>query len=171
MKEACISASLRVGRVMTVASVAIVMALALPITYNALLREFRHPTIWAFEITEYALIVAGFLGNPLAMKSGAHFRVTLLLEWFPRLRPALNAFSLLMTLVFALFLIGTGTYFVWYSWSNHILSGTILNIPLWAPQIGIPLGGLGLFLQTFVLLITGREPGEGETDKTDQVWE
>jgi C4-dicarboxylate transporter, DctQ subunit len=168
MKEACISASLRVGRVMTIASVAIVMFLALPITYNALVRELRHPTIWVFEIMEYALIAAGFLGNPLAMKSGAHFRVTLLLEWFPSLRPALNVFSLFMTLVFALFLIGTGSYFVWYSWTNNILSGTILNVPLWIPQLGIPLGGLGLFLQTLVLLITGREPGEGETT---QVWE
>ena len=168
MEAACISASLRIGRVMTIASVAIVMFLALPITYNALVRELRHPTIWVFEIMEYALIAAGFLGNPLAMRSGAHFRVTLLLEWFPSLRPALNAFSLFMTLFSRCFSSGPAAISSGTPGRINILSGTILDVPLWIPQLGIPLGGLGLFLQTLVLLVARREPGEGETT---QVWE
>lgn len=162
MKNLFVSGSLWLCRVMTVASVVLVIILAFPITYNATVREFHRPTIWVFEVVGYLLIAAGFLGNPVAMKSGAHFRVTLLQQWFPGLRRILNIFSLLMTLLFALLLVGTGIYFVWYSWSNHILSGTILDVPLWIPELGIPLGGIGLFLQTLVLLMTGREPGADE---------
>lgn len=164
MKDSLVSWILRICGAMSVASAGIVMVLALPITYNAILREFHHPTVWVFEIVGYALIAAGFLGNPAAMKAGAHFRVTLLLQWFPKARRVLNWFSLAMTLLFALLIVGTGFYFVWYSWTNHILSGTILNVPLWIPELGIPLGGIGLFLQTLILLITGREPGEDGTE-------
>ena len=49
-----------------------------------------------------------------------------------------------------------GSYFAWYSFSNDILSDSLLAIPLWIPQLAIPLGGLGLFLQTLVVLITGQ---------------
>lgn len=151
-------------RVMTGVSLALILLLALPITYDAIMRAFGHPTIWVFEVTVYALIAAGFLANPVAMRSGAHFRVTILQTLFPRWRRALNVFALLMTLLFALILIGAGVYFVWYSWSNAILSATLLEVPLWIPQLALPIGGLGLFLQTLALLLSGREPGEDETD-------
>lgn len=148
-------------RVMTMVSMAVMVLLALPITYEATARAVGQPTIWVFEITLYALIVAGFLANPASMRSGAHFRVTILFNLFPHLRPYLNIFSLLMTLVFSLMLIGAGVYLVWYSYSNAILSATLLEVPLWIPQLAIPLGGLGLFFQTLALLIAGKEPGEG----------
>lgn len=161
MKRALVLGSEWICRGMTAASVGIIMILAIPVTYNAILREFRYPTIWAFEVVGYALIAGGFLGNPLALKSGAHFRVMLLQHWAPRSWRFLSIFSLVATLLFAALLIGTGTYLVWYSWSNHILSGTILDDPLWIPQLAIPLGGIGLFLQTLILLVTGHEPSEG----------
>ena len=149
-------------RAMTMVSMTVVVLLALPITYEATARAFGNPTIWVFEITMYALIVAGFLANPVAMRSGAHFRVTILFKLYPGLSPYLNVFSLLMTLLFSVMLIGAGSYFVWYSYTNDILSASLLEVPLWIPQLALPLGGLGLFVQTLALLITGKEPGEGE---------
>ncbi|MGH2510834.1 MAG: TRAP transporter small permease, partial [Ktedonobacteraceae bacterium] len=145
MRKAFISAARWICRSMDFTSVGIVMILAFPVTYNAILREFRHPTIWAFEVVGYALIWGGFLGNPLTLKSGAHFRVALLQHWGARIWRGLSVFSLIVTSCFALFLTGTGIYAVWYSWSNHILSGTIINDPLWIPQLALPLGGIGLF--------------------------
>lgn len=156
-------------RALTVLSMALIAILALPITYEALMRMAGHPTLWVFQISLYFFIAAGFLANPAAMKSGAHFRVTILLTLFPRLKRYLNIFAMLMTLFFSIILIGTGLYFVYYSWSNDIVSASLFEVPMWIPQLSLPLGGLGLFMQTLVMLITGEAPSEEEQAAADVI--
>ncbi len=150
-----ISVARAVGRGMTAVSIVLMALLCLPIAYEAVARAFGAPTLWVFETTLYALIFIGFLGNALAVQSRAHFRVTLLITLFPRFRRGLDLIAHLSTMGFALLLIGTGAYFAWYSWSNAILSATLLDVPLWIPQLAIPIGGLGLFLQSLVVLVAG----------------
>lgn len=145
---------------MAAISMIIVALLALPVSYDAIMRTFGHPTIWVFEVSLYALIAGGFLANPLSMRSGAHFRVAILHKMFPSLQRFLNFFSMAMTLLFALLMIGTGTYFVHYMWSFGIRSDSLFAFPLWIPTLAIPVGGLGLFLQTLVMMLTGEVPGE-----------
>ena len=152
-----ISAAKAVGRVMTAVSIALMALLCLPIAYEAVARAFGAPTIWVFETTLYAFVFLGFLGNALAVQRGAHFRVTLLIDAFPQSRRFFDAIAQLSTLAFAMLTIAAGSYFVWYSWSNGILSATLLEVPLWVPQLAIPLGGLGLFLQTLVTMVEGAE--------------
>lgn len=147
-----------IGRGMSFVSIALMIVLCIPITYEAIVRAFGQPTIWVFETTLYAFIFMGFLGNALAVRTGAHFRMTLLVELLPRYRWLFNLIAHLTTLAFALLIIAGGAYFVWYSWTHTILSATLLEIPLWIPQLAIPIGGLGLFLQTLVVLVTGQEP-------------
>lgn len=171
MKDAIISGCLAICRAMTAVSVVLVALLALPITYDALMRMAGHPTVWAFQITLYIFIAAGFLANPAALKSGAHFRITVLHHLFPQLSRALNIFAMLMTLFFSVVLIGTGAYFVHYSWTNDIVSAALFEVPMWIPQLALPLGGLGLFLQTLVLLLSGEAPGEEEDAAADAVGE
>ena len=150
-----ISAAKAVGRVMTAVSIALMALLCLPIAYEAVARAFGAPTIWVFETTLYAFVFLGFLGNALAVQRGAHFRVTLLIDVFPQSKQVFDAIAQLSTLAFAMLIIAAGSYFVWYSWSNGILSATLLEVPLWLPQLAIPLGGLGLFLQTLVTMVEG----------------
>jgi TRAP-type C4-dicarboxylate transport system permease small subunit len=150
-----ISAAKAVGRAMTAVSIALMVLLCIPITYEAIARAFGAPTIWVFETTLYAFVFLGFLGNALAVQSGAHFRVTLLIDVFPQSGRIFDAIAHLSTLAFAMLIMATGSYFVWYSWSNGILSATLLEVPLWLPQLAIPLGGLGLFLQTLVTMADG----------------
>jgi C4-dicarboxylate transporter, DctQ subunit len=152
-----ISAAKAVGRVMTAVSIALMALLCLPIAYEAVARAFGAPTIWVFETTLYAFVLLGFLGNALAVQRGAHFRVTLLIDIFPQSKQAFDAIAQLSTLAFAMLIIAAGSYFVWYSWSNGILSATLLEVPLWLPQLAIPLGGLGLFLQTLVTMVEGAD--------------
>lgn len=144
------------GRVMTAVSTALILLLSLPIAYEAVARAFGHPTIWVFESTLYAFVFLGFLGNALAVQKGAHFRVMLLADLFgPRARRVFDVLAHVSVLLFAVLIMASGAYYVWYSWSNKILSGTMLDVPLWIPELAIPLGGLGLFLQTLVVLMGG----------------
>lgn len=145
---------------MTSVSIALMLVLCIPVTYEAVARYFGAPTIWVFETTLYAFIFLGFLGNALAVRSGAHFRVTLLIQAFPRYKRFFDLIAHGATLMMAILIITAGGYFVWYSYTNAILSATLLEIPLWIPQLAIPIGGIGLFLQTLVVIARG----EDETD-------
>ncbi len=145
----------QIGRGMTFVSITLMIVLCLPITYEAVARAFNAPTIWVFETTLYAFIFLGFLGNALAVRSGAHFRVMILVGVFPKAKKYFDLTAQLFTLAFAVLIMASGSYFVWYALSGSILSATMLEIPMWIPQLSIPLGGLGLFLQTVVSMATG----------------
>ena len=136
-------------------SVGIIGLLALPMIYDVVLRTFGHPTIWAFEITTYALIAGTFLANAHALRSGRHFRVTFLLKAFPRVRGCLNYFSAIATLLFGLLIIAAGGIFVQHAFITHLRSPTLLNTPLYLPELAIPLGGVSLTMQALVSLLTG----------------
>jgi C4-dicarboxylate transporter, DctQ subunit len=144
-----------IGKAMTFVSICLMVILCIPIAYEAIARSFGAPTIWVFETTLYAFIFLGFLGNALAVKSGAHFRVTLMLDIFPHQAKFFNRVSETVTLIFALLIISSGLYFVGNLIQNEIVSATLLEVPLWIPALAIPLGGFGLFLQTLIQMITG----------------
>lgn len=146
------------GRIMTGISLTLMALLCLPITYEAVSRSLNAPTTWVFETTLYAFIFLGFLGNSLAVRTGAHFRVTLLAQIRPSWKPFLDRLAQFTTLLFALLIIVSGLYFMGYTISNDIVSATLLEIPLWIPQTAIPLGGLGLFLETLAQMISGDAP-------------
>lgn len=149
-----------IGKAMTAISIALMIVLCLPIAYEAIARSFGAPTTWVFETSLYAFIFLSFLGNVLAVRTGAHFRVTLLADLFPSTRTVFDRIAQGATLLFALLIIGAGAYFVWYQIDNEIVSATLLEVPLWIPAIAIPIGGAGLFLQTLVQIITGETPDE-----------
>jgi len=150
-----------VGRAMTALSVTLMVLLALPIVYDAISRALGYPTIWVFETTLYAFIFIGFLGNALAISRGSHFRVTILAQVFPGMRKVFDLISHLSVVLFSLLVISSGLYFTWYSWSNSIVSSTLLQVPQWIPNLAIPLGGLGLLTQTVVQMCCGT-PEHGE---------
>lgn len=144
-----------VGKAMTVVSLFLMVLLSVPIAYEAIARYFGAPTIWVFETTLYAFIFLGFLGNALAVKKGAHFRVTVLMDALPRYKRAFDWIAEAATMLFALLIIGAGAYFVRSMYVDSIVSDSLLEVPLWIPASAIPLGGLGLFLQTIVQMLTG----------------
>lgn len=149
----------RIGRVMAWIGIAIVGLLPFPIAYDAIARWMGHPTIWVFEVSLYGFIAAGFLANALALSSGSHFRITLLGHLFPRARPWLDLFALLVTFAFALVLVYATLRFAHYSWSYGIRSNSLLSVPQFIPQLVLPLGALALALETVALLLRGRMPG------------
>lgn len=47
-----------------------------------------------------------------------------------------------------------------YSFVNGIRSASIFNVPLYLPQMMIPLGGLALLLQALAMLVLRQAPAE-----------
>lgn len=147
--------------------IAILGVLSFPVAYDAVARSFGAPTIWVFETSLYAFIAAGFLANALALRTGAHFRITFIGHAWPAARPWLDRFALLMTLVFAVVLIYATSRFVLYSYAFGIRSNSLLSVPLFVPQLAMPLGGLALALQTIAELLRDAMPSHGDGDAAD----
>lgn len=150
-----------VGDVMSWSSVGLVLLMAAPIAYEALSRAAGEPSIWVFEITVYTLIAAGFLANSLALRHGAHFRIELMLHLFPNHRQAFNVLALVATLLLAIAVVWAGWVLVAYSLDNNIRSDTLLSVPLYLPQLAVPLGGFALGLEAVAMLIAGDYPEHG----------
>ncbi len=151
------------GSLSTVASAAIVGLLALPVAYDAVARALRSPTIWIFDTTIYLLIAAAFIGNAYALRTGAHFRMMLLYQLFPSWRRFGDRLAYTATALFAGIVTALSAQHVYAHFMNGMGSGTILNMPLWIPQLAIPLGAAGLTLEALRILVTGDYPETEET--------
>jgi C4-dicarboxylate transporter DctQ subunit len=156
--EVSMSAALRtlicLSRVLSVTSIFLISLLAFPILYDVVLRSAGRPTIWAFEITTYALIAGTFLANAHALRDGSHFRVTFLVDTFPRLKPYLDRFALIASLLFGAVLAVSGFDFVQEAFVANLRSPTLLHVPLYLPRLAIPLGAISLMIQAAINLCT-----------------
>lgn len=157
----------RTCRALSWISIAIISLLAFPMIYDVILRTIGRPTIWAYEITTYALIAGTFLANAHALRDGKHFRVTFLMKSYPQLTWILNRFALSVTFLFGLVLTIAGWQYVMQAYSTDLHSPTLLNTPLFLPRLAIPLGGLTLTMQAAINLITGRYPGLHELEAVE----
>lgn len=93
----------------------------------------------------YCIAAALFLALPETLRRGDHIRVTLLLQKAPpRLRGALEWWSLLAAFGLALYLAWFAARLVWVSWDTHDVSQGADATPLWLPQIAMALGCVGL---------------------------
>ena len=93
-------------RTLTVISAAIIGVLAFLVSFDAITRTLRVPTIWVFDVSLYLLIAAGFLGSAYALRSGSHFRMVIFADmlgsggrrWADRIAYfATFAFAVMMT--------------------------------------------------------------------------
>jgi len=121
---------------------------------------------WTVEMTEYGLLIIGFLGSPWVLRHSDHIRVDVVLRsvspvWAGRLLILANAIALVTCL-----------YLAWYGLQAAMQSfarGSILfktiHMPQWIILSIMPLG-VGLlayeFLSRILRRLAGRTiPGEG----------
>lgn len=102
---------------------------------------FNAPTLWAVEISTYAIITAGFLGSALVLRRGRHLEINLFTsrlsltsqKWMGVITDVCGAgFCFLVCL--------SGVRFVELSQVMGAVSVSELRIPLWIPQLTIPVG-------------------------------
>lgn len=138
--------------VLLVLSSVSIAVLTLPIVYNVIARKAGHPTIWSFEISLYIMTTAVYLAVAPGLTSGTHFRVTLLRDVWPKARPYLEVISKLIVLTFGVSLAVAGWEFAATSLATNRVSNTSLHVPLFLPQVFVPIGGLALAIEAFRLL-------------------
>ena len=141
---------------------ALLILLSLPIAYDALARKAGHPTLWAFDISLYIMVAIIYVGVADGIRTGTHFRVHLLIERAPpRFAELLEFVDLAFVFAFGIVLTLAAGGLVRTSYSTHLLSTTLLAVPLFIPQITLLIGGVSLALEAVALaikrLLTPRE--------------
>lgn len=149
------------GAAMGVASILILISMTF---LNVMLRYFfRAPLFFAVEYSAYLFAVVVYMGFAYAMRTEAHVRVDLVSRLLPRrIREGLEVVYPLL----ALGLIGIYFYYSWdlfvTSLEKHARARTIVETPLWIPQMflwmGLTLFGLELVarvVKKFIFLQRG----------------
>lgn len=151
------------ARLFTLASAAIIALLALPVAYDAISRTLRAPSVWVFDVSLYLMIAAGFLGNAYALRTGSHFRMVMFVDLAgARTRRWADRLTYLVTLLFAG---ATAWLTAGYVHENYVMgfgSGTLLNAPLWLPQLAMPLGAVALAIEALRCLLLDSYPDVAE---------
>ncbi len=151
------------GRGFTLASAAIIGVLALPVAYDAISRSLRMPSTWVFDVSLYLMIAGGFLGNAYALRTGSHFRMVMFVDlagagarrWADRVAYA-------VTFLFACGTVWLTSGYVADNYAMGFGSGTLLNAPLWIPQLAMPLGAMALAIEALRQLILDDYPDVAE---------
>jgi len=123
---------------------------------------FDEPTIWAQEVSVYLLIALAFLGLAPTHAADEHIRIDLLTRRLgPRVQLLLRAATLVAIATYSAVAAYGGIEMVRQSLRFGRRSLTLLSVPVWIPQLLIPLGMGLLALVALGGLWTMFAPGAG----------
>lgn len=122
----------------------LILAICAIVAYEIVARfGFDAPTIWSQEISVYLLLACAFLGFAPTMHAGEHIRIDLLVKRLPwAARHALELAVSLAIAAFAAIVAWGGYQALVHSFSFGRRSLTLLAVPVWIPQLVVPLGML-----------------------------
>jgi TRAP-type C4-dicarboxylate transport system permease small subunit len=129
------------SRVLDVLLVGTVAILILPVSLQIFARftELLPRYIWTEELSRFLLVWMIMIGAMLAVREGTHFTVDLFPSLSGRRRAALDIFSGVFVLIFAL-------VFIWYgwefTWSARYRISELAELPLWLIHLAWPIAGV-----------------------------
>jgi C4-dicarboxylate transporter DctM subunit len=130
---------------------------------------FNSPTVWVMEISIYVTLVSTFLSLAYTLRQKAHVKVDFITNYLSgRTLILLEIFTSLLSILFCLILGWEGAKMALTAYQNWEVSPSVLRVPVFIPQIFIPLGTILLTLEFIRLLIhlfkelpAAQKPGEG----------
>jgi C4-dicarboxylate transporter DctM subunit len=144
------------------------LAVAVVIALEVVMRfVFHKPTMWAMEISSLLSIVASFLLFAYTLQEKGHTRVDFITAMLPGKSVfILELFTTLLGLVYCGILSWYGVKMVQ---SSIIMEETTqtLQIPMWLPQIFVPIGSALMFFQLLKFLKDGLFKKNDPTVKDD----
>lgn len=150
------------ARAICMVSALLTLILPLPVLYEIVMDQLRHPPVWVFEMTGYAIIMIGFAASGYGLTTGHHFRINLLATKFPRLAVPLAIMSAFFELAFGVILLLAGWNQAYAAYSQDLKSDTLLQIPQFWPELAFPIGGLAIILQSLAHMLV---PDRGNVDQ------
>ncbi|MCH3949564.1 MAG: TRAP transporter small permease [Acidaminococcus sp.] len=115
---------------------------------------FNQPTEWATEISTYCVLMAGFLGMGTALAKGRHIHVDMVISHLSeRTNIILRIVSCIICIIFTVIFCWKSAEMAYMSYDLDMLAASTLRMPLWIPQLSLPVGTIVLLLQFVRMLI------------------
>lgn len=115
------------------------------------------------DFAGWCMAAMAFLGLAHTFRRGDLLRIELLTERLPeRARHAVEAFCLLLGTGLSAFMARNILEMTWLSYRFHDVSGGVVAVPLWIPQLGMSAGIVLItvaMLDSLVRLLMGLDPG------------
>lgn len=117
-------------------------------------RFLSHSMVGSDEIAAYAVLWSVLFTASLAVKSNLHVRIDVIFTLVPAtVGRYIDALGTLLSLLFAAFLTWSGWELVAESLLLGEVTMTMLRLPLWIPQLILPIGGFLLMLRLLQRLL------------------
>lgn len=98
--------------------------------------------VGADEVASFAVIWSVFFTASIAVKRNVHVRIDIIFTVVPApVARWLDAFGTSLSFLFAAYLMYSGAYLAYESWFFDEMTMTMLRLPLWVPQLIMPIGG------------------------------
>jgi C4-dicarboxylate transporter DctQ subunit len=118
------------------------------------------PTTWSFNVTQFFIIYAAYLGSAFTLRAGKQVRVEFVVDWLSRYRFPSLMLRLVCNII-ALIFWGFATWSTYtaalFAYQISEVTQSYIRFPLAIPLAAIVLGGLLLLLQlladTFDILL------------------
>ncbi len=139
----------RIG--IALAAAALLVSLAL-IAWSVVMRYLlNQPIAWVDELVGYLLVVSVMLAAADALQEGEHIAVDIVSERLaPRGRRVILLIGFVAVAISALLLVVEGWDMVAFSRMVNLLSNGYLAVPMWIPQLAVPVGAALLLLASIV---------------------
>jgi TRAP-type C4-dicarboxylate transport system permease small subunit len=122
------------------------------------------------EVSGYLLVAMSFFGIAYSLRSGSLLRIDfVLMAMPPRVRALASVVFDITALGVCLILLRALIRFNWSTWERHMVAPTLIETPLWIPQLAMPIGcsilivGFLLELRDNVRRLLGRAPPAAPT--------
>ncbi|MFC0270192.1 TRAP transporter small permease [Metabacillus herbersteinensis] len=124
---------------------------------------FNQPTIWATELSIYAIIGSCFLGSAYAVRTYSHITVDILITNVnDRIKTILAYLSNALGLVFSIIFTFYGFHHSMKTMELGVTSASLLRVPMYLPELLLPVGGVLMCLAFILQIVDGGVHKGGE---------
>ena len=109
------------------------------------------PTIWSLEIVTYMISCVAFFGSAYVLRINKHLEVNLFTQILPdKIKFIFNLFSNLFVSFFFFIAFYYGCKLINLIYILGVVSVSELRIPVWIPQLTVPIGFFALTLEFLI---------------------
>lgn len=129
--------------------------LTFSVIYEVIARSiFNKPTIWSLEIVTYMISCVAFFGSAYVLRINKHLEINLFTKILPnKIRFFFDLVANIIALIFCFIAFYYGCKLINLSYILGVVSVSELRVPLWIPQMTVPIGFFALFLEFLIRIL------------------
>ncbi len=129
--------------------------LTFSVIYEVIARSiFNKPTIWSLEIVTYMISCVAFFGSAYVLRINKHLEINLFTKILPiKIRLFFNLIANIIAFIFCFIAFYYGCKLINLSYILGVVSVSELRVPLWIPQMTVPIGFFALSLEFLIRIL------------------